>query len=226
VNTAFKIGQPCFLSVEDVLTLHRMSVGDYGGVDGLTEMGRLESAIAVPAQGIAGEFAHEFPFGMAAAYGFHLAMNHPFRDGNKRTALAAMVAFLRMNGWNFVIDDPRSADVILELIEQHRTKQWLADRLVAHSRARVSFELRDFFAAITYEADMDALRSLAASGRSVEFDAALVDATATMPALGDLVNKLVTHLDDENEAMFIQVGTQIIVYLRLYRLAEDMGYEW
>lgn len=65
MNAAFKIGQPRFLSADDVVTLHRASVDDYGGVDGLTEMGRLESAIATATHDVGGQFAHGFPFGMA-----------------------------------------------------------------------------------------------------------------------------------------------------------------
>ena len=71
---------------------------------------------------------------MAAAYGYHLAMNHAFRDGNKRTAFAAMVAFLRMNGWDFQLPDAQAADLMLELIAEHRDKAWLSGRLQQASR--------------------------------------------------------------------------------------------
>lgn len=162
-----KIGQPRFLTLDEVLALHRASTDVYGGIDGVVDIGRLESSLAMAAQGVAGAFAHSFPFEMAAAYGFHLAMNHPFRDGNKRTALAAMVAFLRMNGWDVVVEDPGTADQILELIEQHQSQNWLAHWLEDNSRSRPSFELRDFFSAITYEADWDALQSFGGIDKSV-----------------------------------------------------------
>jgi len=110
MSVALKIGQPRFLTKDEVLTLHRASIDMFGDADGLLNDGALESALAQPRQAFGGKFAHEFPFGMAAAYGYHLAINHAFRDGNKRTAFAAMVVFLRMNGWNFEMPDEHAAD--------------------------------------------------------------------------------------------------------------------
>lgn len=145
MNLPTKIGQPRFLTKDKVLTLHRASLDAYGGADGFLNEGALDSAIAQPRQEFGGEFNHEFPFGMAAAYGFHIAMNHAFRDGTKRIAFACMVAFLRMSGWNLASEDASAADLILELIEQHRDKHWLAAKLAQTARARPSLEVRDFF---------------------------------------------------------------------------------
>jgi death-on-curing protein len=111
VNYPLKIGQPRFLTLDEVLTLHKASLDAYGGADGILDRGKLDASLAMPQQGLGGEYAHEFPFGMAAAYGYHLAMNHAFRDGNKRTAFAAMVVFLRMNGWSFELADAGAAQL-------------------------------------------------------------------------------------------------------------------
>ncbi len=127
-------GQPRFLTKAEVLTLHAASIDMYGGAHGLLDDGKLDASLAMPPQGFGGAFAHEFPFGMAAAYGFHLAMNHAFRDGNKRTAFAAMVAFLWLNGWTFELPDAYAADLMLELIAARRDKAWLSERLQASSR--------------------------------------------------------------------------------------------
>ncbi|MDQ7012628.1 MAG: Fic family protein [Planctomycetota bacterium] len=70
-----------------------MAVAQYGGDPGLRDRGLLESALAQPRQAFGGEFAHTYPFGMAAAYAFHIAKNHPFIDGNKRAALMCAGAF-------------------------------------------------------------------------------------------------------------------------------------
>jgi death-on-curing protein len=86
-------GEPRFLSADEVLTLHETGIDAFGGSHGMRDAGLLDSALAIPRQGIGGEYVHEFPFGMAAAYLFHLCANHPFVDGNKRVALAACIAF-------------------------------------------------------------------------------------------------------------------------------------
>jgi len=73
--------EPRFLSLEEALTLHETAVDEHGGPHGLRDRGLLESALATPRQAIEGQFVHEFPFGMAAAYIFHIVKNHPFVDG-------------------------------------------------------------------------------------------------------------------------------------------------
>ena len=136
MNHPLKFGQPRFLSSEEVLTLHATAIAMYGGAHGVLGDGKLDASLAVARQGFDGQYAHEFPFGMAAAYGFHLAMNHPFRDGNKRAAFAAMVAFLHMNGWSFEIRDEDAAQIMIDLIEQRHDKPWLAGILEGASRPR------------------------------------------------------------------------------------------
>ena len=76
------------------------------GSDGQREPGLLVSAIAQPQATFDGEYLHEFPFEMTAAYLFHIVQNHPFIDGNKRTGAAAL-AFLDFNG--IEIDAPPGA---------------------------------------------------------------------------------------------------------------------
>jgi death-on-curing protein len=94
-----------FLSTEDVLTLHADQVELYGGEHGVRDLGLLDSAVAQPQASFGGRFLHEFPFGMAAAYLYHIVQNHPFLDGNKRTGLAAALVFLDLNG--IEIDAPK-----------------------------------------------------------------------------------------------------------------------
>src|SRR5205807_4774635 len=80
--------QPRFLVLEEVLRIHAHQIEQYGGSFGVRDAGLLLSAVAAPQASFAGGFLHGTPFEMAAAYLFHLARNHPFLDGNKRTALA------------------------------------------------------------------------------------------------------------------------------------------
>jgi death-on-curing protein len=85
-----------FLTVEEVLAIHEDQIRRYGGAAGLRDRGLLESAL------VAAEFSayYEGPdlFRLAATYLVHLIRNHPFVDGNKRTAVVAARVFLRLNG--------------------------------------------------------------------------------------------------------------------------------
>jgi len=107
--------QPRFLSVEDVTALHRISIEDQGGDPAIRDRSLLESAVATPAQQVQDQFLHADIPAMAAAYAFHICRNHPFIDGNKRAAVAAMVAFLSDNGWRFDADVDEAEDVILRM---------------------------------------------------------------------------------------------------------------
>jgi death-on-curing protein len=89
---------PCFFDISDVLDFHFEQIELYGGIRGVRDIGLLESALAAPMSGFGGEYLHKFPFGMAAAYLFHIVQNHPFTDGNKRTGLAACLYFLGLHG--------------------------------------------------------------------------------------------------------------------------------
>ncbi|MGB9866520.1 MAG: type II toxin-antitoxin system death-on-curing family toxin [Bacillota bacterium] len=96
-----------FLTLADVVEIHRDQIARYGGRSGIRDLQTLLSALAVPQATFDGNYLHADLFEMAAAYGFHLCQNHPFVDGNKRTALACALVFLEMNGIS--VDDPRAA---------------------------------------------------------------------------------------------------------------------
>jgi len=81
-----------------------------------------------------GQYLHPDIFLMAAAYAFHIAANHPFVDGNKRTGLACALVFLRRNGYQVIEEPGELADLVTELIERRRTKEWFAEQL--RDRAR------------------------------------------------------------------------------------------
>ncbi len=89
---------PRFLSVNNALQLHSDTISQEGGGAGIREPGLLESAVLMAQQQFGGEFLHPTISEMAAAYHFHLCMNHPFVDGNKRAAVLAMLVFLDLNG--------------------------------------------------------------------------------------------------------------------------------
>ena len=86
-----------------VLAVHEEQLAEHGGSAGVRDIGLLESALARPMNLVAyGEpdFAE-----LAASYGFGIARNHPFVDGNKRTAFVAVELFLRLNDYRLVADD-------------------------------------------------------------------------------------------------------------------------
>src|SRR5690625_2987461 len=88
---------PVFLSVDNVLFLHRNVLEKEDGLAGVRDIGLLEAAVSMPQQKFADQFLHEDLPAMAAAYLFHLAKNHAFLDGNKRTAALTALSFLAKN---------------------------------------------------------------------------------------------------------------------------------
>ena len=90
---------PRFLTLAEVLEFHEELIRDFGGSPGIRDLGLAEAALSMPQAGAGEKFFHAFPFEMAAAYLYHLAQNHPFVDGNKRTAFAAALTFLELNGY-------------------------------------------------------------------------------------------------------------------------------
>lgn len=90
------------LTVEAVRAIHEEVLKAHGGSPGLRDAALLESAVAAPQASYGGEPLLSDPVEVAAAYLFYLCKNHPFVDGNKRTALGACLVFLDSNG---LLDD-------------------------------------------------------------------------------------------------------------------------
>src|SRR5947208_3656063 len=91
-----------YLSLGEVIALHDALLNQSGGAAGIRDVGGLESALAQPRATFGGVDLHPTIVGKAAALGFSLTLNHPFVDGNKRTAHAAMEVFLLLNGTELV----------------------------------------------------------------------------------------------------------------------------
>jgi len=87
-----------FLTLDEVLGIHADQIRAYGGRAGVRDLDLLRSALAMPETTFDGEYLHPTVFEMAGAYLFHIARNHPFVDGNKRTALMCSLVFLGLNG--------------------------------------------------------------------------------------------------------------------------------
>lgn len=123
------MSDPSFLTLAEVLEIHRELLESHGGRGGVRDIGLLESAIAMPQSGFGGEYHHRSLFDMAAAYAFHIAENQPFVDGNKRAALAAALVFLEIN--DISIDDPKGKlyDAMMALGSKKMIKSQLAGLL-------------------------------------------------------------------------------------------------
>ena len=104
----------CFhLTVEIVREIHAEAIAKFGGAEGVRELALLESAVAAPQASFGGRSPYEDLAEAAAAYLFYLCRNHPFIDGNERTALGTCVVFLRLNGIEPKADGPEWEDPAL-----------------------------------------------------------------------------------------------------------------
>jgi len=125
-----------FLSQEIILTFHKDQIKTYGGSRGVRDQGLLESALAQPEARFGGEYLHKGLFDMAAEYGFHICKNHPFFDGNKRTALVAIYTFLYVNGYQLKADKKSLFAVVIDLANSEISKEELANYLEENSEKR------------------------------------------------------------------------------------------
>lgn len=117
---------PTFLHIQEVLEVHRNQIELYGGSEGIRDIGLLESAIAMPQAGFGGQYLHTDIFEMAAAYLFHIAKNHPFIDGNKRTASMAAFTFLHVNGQTLTATEEEYEKVVLAAAQSELDKKQIA----------------------------------------------------------------------------------------------------
>ena len=115
-----------FLPVEIVLAIHDDQVRLYGGVYGVRDDAMLDAALHMPQAQFGGEFLHPTIFHLAAAYGFHLCQNHPFIDGNKRTAGMVMFTFLRLNGLEPVASELDYYQTMMAVANGEMNKEQLA----------------------------------------------------------------------------------------------------
>lgn len=123
---------PRFLSTETVLRIHARNLEAFGGPSGIVDPGAVESAVA------AAQNHHLYTggdlFDLAAVLLWHLASDHPFADGNKRTALASALVFLAINGVELAQDDDRFEALTLAVARGEMKKEQVAENLRTASR--------------------------------------------------------------------------------------------
>lgn len=123
------MSEPVWLTPEIVIAIHEMQLAEHGGPAGIRDMGMLESALGRP--------QNKFASGetdlvvLAAAYGFGVARNHPFIDGNKRTSLLVIYTFLGINDVDFIVPEAEFATIILDLaageVSEESLARWIRD---------------------------------------------------------------------------------------------------
>lgn len=123
------MSEPIWLPLDLILAIHDEQLREFGGAGGLRDQGALESALARP--------LNRYAYGttdlaeLAAAYGFGLARNHAFVDGNKRTAFLAMVTFLGLNEIEFEVTEAETVVIMLGLaageVSEESLARWIRD---------------------------------------------------------------------------------------------------
>ncbi len=121
-----------FLTLDDIIESHQNQIETYGGSHGIRDIGLLESAIAQPEASFDGQYLHADIFEMAAAYLYHLVMNHPFVDGNKRVGLEAALIFLEINNENLSASDEELVDLVLKTTAGQVGKREIAEFFRSH----------------------------------------------------------------------------------------------
>jgi len=126
------MSQAVFLSVNDVLEIHRRVIEAFGGYAGLRDRGLLESAIAMPRSTFDGTELHAGLAQKAAAYHFHLCANHPFVDGNKRVAVAAAELFVMVNGRELTASDDELVELTMGVARGRLSKATVVEFFEKH----------------------------------------------------------------------------------------------
>jgi death-on-curing protein len=121
-----------YLTMAEVLAMHVDQIDRYGGSHGVRDAGLLESALFRPQTGYYADLIEE-----AAALWESMSQNHPFIDGNKRTAFAATYTFLAVNGARLTADAQRTQEFLLTLYDR---SQFTFDKLVPWLRKHVVFD--------------------------------------------------------------------------------------
>jgi death-on-curing protein len=121
------MAQIVWLLEETVIAIHHRQIAEHGGSEGLRDEGLLSSALARPRNILAYAGTPPDLAALAAAYAYGIAQNHPFVDGNKRTALVALRTFLLLNGANLEASQDEKYLAILQLAQGSLTEKQLAD---------------------------------------------------------------------------------------------------
>ncbi|HSW97089.1 MAG TPA: type II toxin-antitoxin system death-on-curing family toxin [Candidatus Saccharimonadales bacterium] len=123
-----------YLTVADILLLHSIAIDEFGGSHGLRDLGLLESAVKRPQATFDGIDLYQSIFDKAAALVHSLLMNHQFVDGNKRTAMFAVMTFLELDGYIFDATQKEVVEYALYIENSHPEIEEISAWLKTHSK--------------------------------------------------------------------------------------------
>lgn len=115
-----------FLTLGNVLEIHENQIKLYGGANGVRDENLLISSIAQPYATFDKQFLHKTVYDKAAAYLFHVCQNHPFIDGNKRTALVSSLTFLFINSYCIEYNEKSLLELTLLVAQGKLEKEQIA----------------------------------------------------------------------------------------------------
>lgn len=122
-----------YLTPQQVLLIHDQMVKRFGGSHGVKDLGLVESAVYRPQATYAGQDLYANIFDKAAALLQSLLKNHPFVDGNKRTALTSAGVFLKINGFNLINGHDEEVEFGLSVDNRHLSLEEISAWLKKHS---------------------------------------------------------------------------------------------
>lgn len=125
-----------YLTTEDVLLLHHLSIEKSGGSHGLRDAGLLDAAVHRPQATFAGEDLYPSLFDKAGALCHSLIKNHAFVDGNKRTSLLSSMTFLELNGYIFDCGQDELVEFGLKIDNENVSPDGIASWLRSHCTKR------------------------------------------------------------------------------------------
>lgn len=122
-----------FITTARVLFIHDQMIKRFGGSFGIRDLGLIESAVARPGASFGGEFLYKSIFDKAAALLQSLLKNHPFVDGNKRTALTSAGLFLKLNGYRLTNSHKEEVEFAVRVDNGNLIVEQIAKWLKDHS---------------------------------------------------------------------------------------------
>lgn len=123
-----------YLSIEEILQLHYHIIEDYGGAHGVREERRLLSVIEAPRQEVFGVEQYPTVHEKAAVYMRNIVADHPFFDGNKRTAITVGTIFLAYNDISLTATPKQLEDFAVEIATDHLDIPLIAAWLKEHTK--------------------------------------------------------------------------------------------
>lgn len=121
------------LNLEQIVQLHVLAIARYGGSEGVRDIGRLESAVACQNQEIFGNELYKTIYEKSAALIRNIIGDHPFSDGNKRTAMLAGVTLLEINGLEVTFKKKELEDFAVHVAVEHLEVVEIAEWLKCHT---------------------------------------------------------------------------------------------